>query len=85
MRNYVLVHLLKFKSDIKEHSNNKFIINFGKPKFTLTSYCNKAIDFVYFLAKIDISSKIEKKSTQDQGHCGWCQQGASCRIGIDRN
>ena len=30
VRNYVcLVHLLKFESDIKEHSNNKVIINFG--------------------------------------------------------
>ena len=25
--------------DIKEHSNNKVIINFGEPKFTITSYC----------------------------------------------
>jgi len=24
------VHLLKFESDIKQHSNNKIIINFGK-------------------------------------------------------
>ena len=24
--------------DIKRHSNNKVIINFGKPKFTITSY-----------------------------------------------
>jgi len=25
--------------DIKGHSNNKVRINFGKPKFTITSYC----------------------------------------------
>ena len=24
--------------DIKDHSNNKVIINFGKPTFTITSY-----------------------------------------------
>ena len=29
--------------DIKEHSNNKVIINFSKPKFTITSYSFKTI------------------------------------------
>jgi len=36
-----LVNLLKFENDIKGHINNKVIINFVKPKFTITSYYQK--------------------------------------------
>ena len=32
-----LVPLLILESEIKERSNNKAIINYGKPKFTITS------------------------------------------------
>jgi len=31
---FVLVNLLKFESDIKGHSNNEVVINFGKQNFT---------------------------------------------------
>ena len=44
---FCLVNLLKFERhrDIKKHTNNKVIINFGIPKFTITSYYWKKLDY----------------------------------------